>query len=138
MQEGRDVVEVGVAGRKHKQHNDIKYFTKPFAPFKYRNHHEGQHASSWMEYQGLSVDQKKQYFVGRVKLTNTLHQHFDLDADMLKFSINSDIDETIVDNLFFHDDEQFDNIDNDQDKQNVADRVRKKLIKKQNQKKNAM
>jgi hypothetical protein len=57
---------------------------------------------------------------------------------MLKFSINSDIDETIVDNLFFHDDEQFDNIDNDQDKQNVADRVRKKLIKKQNQKKNAM
>jgi hypothetical protein len=35
LHKGCDVVEVDVAGRKHKQCNDIKYFTKPFAPFKY-------------------------------------------------------------------------------------------------------
>ncbi len=66
----------------------------------------------------MSVDQKKQYFVGRVKLTNTLHHHFNLDADMLQFSISSDIIETIIGDLFFRDDEQFDNIDDGQDDQN--------------------
>jgi hypothetical protein len=48
--EGRDVVEVGVAGRKRKQCNDIQYFTKPFATYKYKSHHEGQHAASWITY----------------------------------------------------------------------------------------
>ncbi|CAK9234576.1 unnamed protein product [Sphagnum troendelagicum] len=54
LYEGRQVVEVGVAGRKRKQRNDIQYFTKSFAPFKYRSHHLGQHAASWTEYQMLS------------------------------------------------------------------------------------
>ncbi len=133
LHEGRDVIEVGVAGRKCKECGNIKYFTKLFASFKYYSHHEGQHASSWMEYQGLSIDQKKQYFVGHIKLTNMLHHHFDLDVDTLQFSISSNIVETIIDNLFFRDDEQFDDIANsqdDQDKQNVGDRVRKKLVKK--------
>ncbi|CAK9863190.1 unnamed protein product [Sphagnum jensenii] len=58
LHEGRDIVEVGVASRKHKQCSDIKYFTKPFAPFKYHNHHESQHASSWSEYQDLLIKQK--------------------------------------------------------------------------------
>ncbi|CAN5959160.1 unnamed protein product [Sphagnum jensenii] len=83
LHEGRDVVEVGVAGHKRKQRNDIKYFTKPFAPFKYRNHHESKHASSWLEYQNLSVKQKNQYFQRRTKLINTLHHHFDLNANTL-------------------------------------------------------
>ncbi|CAM6072481.1 unnamed protein product [Sphagnum tenellum] len=39
--EGRDEVEVGVAGHKHKQCSDIQYFTKPFLPGKYRSHHVG-------------------------------------------------------------------------------------------------
>jgi hypothetical protein len=115
LHEGRNVVEVGLAGRKHKQRGNIKYFTKSFAPFKYHSHHNGQHTSSWMEYQGLSIDKKKQYIVGRIKLTKTLHHHFDLDADTLQFSISFDIIETIVDNLFFHDNEQFDDIDHGQD-----------------------
>jgi hypothetical protein len=46
LHKGHDVIKVGVAGRKRKQRSDIKYFTTPFAPFKYRNHHKGQHASS--------------------------------------------------------------------------------------------
>jgi hypothetical protein len=39
--EGRDIIEVGVAGRKRKQHSDIQYFTKSFATYKYKSHHEG-------------------------------------------------------------------------------------------------
>ncbi len=63
-----------------------------------------------------------------------LHHHFDLDVNTFQFSISSDIVETIVGDLFFCDDEQFDNINDgqdDQDEQNVADGVRKKLVKKQ-------
>jgi hypothetical protein len=47
------------------------------------------------------------------------HHHFDLDADTLQFSISFDIGD-----LFFRDNEQFDDIDDDQDnqdEQNVAD-----------------
>lgn len=40
LHEGRNVIEVGMAGHKHKQCNNIKYFTKSFASFKYRNHHK--------------------------------------------------------------------------------------------------
>jgi hypothetical protein len=41
LHEGRDVIEVEVAGCKRKQRNDIKYFMKSFVLFKYHNHHEG-------------------------------------------------------------------------------------------------
>jgi hypothetical protein len=136
LYEGRQVVEVGVAGRKRKQRNDIQYFTKPFAPFKYRSHHLGQHAASWTEYQMLSVDQKKQYFDGRIKATNTLHHHFDLDKDTYEFSFSADIMEVIIGDLFFRDDEQLEDTDDDGE-QNPADTARKQLIKKKNEKKNA-
>jgi hypothetical protein len=113
LYKGRDVIEVDVAGRKHKQRTDIQYFTKPFAPFKYHSHHEGQHAASWIEYQVLSIDHKKDYFNGRIKATNTLHHHFDLDKDTYEFSICTDILEVIIGELFFCDDEQLEDIAND-------------------------
>jgi hypothetical protein len=128
--QGGDVVEVGVAGWKRKQRNDIKYFMKPFSPFKYCSHHEGQHAASWTEYQGMSVDQKKQYFNGRIKATNTLHHHFDLDKDMYEFFIYTEIVDVIIGDLFFRDDKHFENIDADNGEQNPADAVHKKLIQK--------
>jgi hypothetical protein len=56
LYQGQNVVKVDVVGWKCKQRNDIKYFTKPFSLFKYHSHHEGQHAASWMEYQGMSVN----------------------------------------------------------------------------------
>jgi hypothetical protein len=107
------VVEVDVMGRKRKQRSDIKYFTKSFSPFKYRSHHEGQHAALWTEYQGMSVDQKKQYFNGCIKATNTLHHHFDMDKDTYEFFICTEIVDVIIGNLFFHDDEHLKNIDID-------------------------
>jgi hypothetical protein len=46
-------VEVdGSLGRKRKATSTIKYFTKPFTPFKYR-YHLKQHAKSWATYQAL-------------------------------------------------------------------------------------
>ncbi len=86
----------------------------------------------------MSVDQKKQYFNGRIKATNTLHHHFDLDKDTYEFFIYTEIVDVIIGNLFFRDDKQLENIDADDGKQNPADAVRKKVIEKQNKKKNAM
>jgi hypothetical protein len=45
--------------------------------------------------------------------------------------------EVIIGDLFFHDNEQLEDIDDD-DEQNPANAARKKLVKKQNEKKNAM
>jgi hypothetical protein len=87
-----------------------------------------------MEYQGMSVDQKKQYFNGHIKVTNMLHHHFDLDNDTYEFFICIEIVNVIISDLFFHDDEQLENIDADDDKQNPVEVVRKKLIEKQNEK----
>jgi hypothetical protein len=86
----------------------------------------------------MSVDQKKQYFNGRIKATNMLHHHFDLDKDTYEFFICTEIVNVIINDLFFHNDEQLENIDANNGEQNLADAVRKKLIEKQNEKKNAM
>ncbi len=86
----------------------------------------------------MLVDQKKQYFNGRIKATNTLHHHFDQDEDTYEFFICIEIIDVIIGDLFFHDDKQFETIDADNGEQNPADAVCKKLIEKQNEKKNAM
>ncbi len=44
VHEGRDEVEIGQNGRKWKRTAQIKMFTAPFYPHKYRSHHESQHA----------------------------------------------------------------------------------------------
>jgi hypothetical protein len=130
LYQGQNVVEVDIAGQKHKQRNDIQYFTNSFSPFKYHSHHEGQHATSWTKYQGMSVDQKKQYFNGCIKATNTLHHHFDLDKDTYEFFICIEIVDVIIGDLFFRNDEQLKNIDVDNGEQNLTDVVRKKLTKR--------
>jgi len=104
------VVEVNVTRRNRKQRSDIKYFMKSLSPFKYRSHHEGQHAASWTKYRGMPINQKKQYFNGRIKVTNTLHHHFDLDKDTYEFFISIEIIDVIIGDYFFRDDEQLENI----------------------------
>jgi hypothetical protein len=135
--EGCDIVEVGVAGWKRKQRSDIQYFTKSFAAYKYKSHHEGQHATSWITYQALSSEEKENYFNECIKKTNTLDHHFDHDKDTYEFFLSTEIVEVIIDDLFFRNDEQLKDIDDD-DEQNSANAARKKLVKKQNEKKNAM
>jgi hypothetical protein len=59
VHEGREDVSVGAgSSRKRKRTDKIKYFSAMFQPHKYRNHHEGQHAASWEEYQKLSKEDK--------------------------------------------------------------------------------
>jgi hypothetical protein len=83
----------------------------------------------------MSVDQKKQYFNGRIKATNTLHHRFDLDKDTYEFFICTEIVDVIIGDLFFCDDEQLENIDTNDGEQNLTNVVHKKFIEKQNEKK---
>jgi hypothetical protein len=94
--------------------------------------------ASWIEYQALLIDHKKDYFNGCIKATNTLHHHFDLDKDTYKFSICIDIVKVIIGELFFCNDEQFEDIADNDGEQNPTNTARKKLIKKHNEKNNAM
>ncbi|CAM6005938.1 unnamed protein product [Sphagnum balticum] len=86
------------------------------------------HATSWITYQALSSEEKENYFNECIKKTNTLDHHFDHDKDMYEFFLSIEIVEVIIGDLFFHDDEQLKDIDDD-DEQSPADAARKKLVK---------
>ncbi len=95
--EGRDSVVVdGSSTRKRKVRNDIKYFLKPFLPHKYRSHHNGQHAESWVLYKATAKEDKQHFFDNNIKVANTLHQYMDLDNDILTFMINASIVNMII------------------------------------------
>jgi hypothetical protein len=138
--EGRNEVEVGIVGCKRKQRSDIQYFTKLFLLGKYRSHHVRQHGASWTLYQLFSVIEKKAYFDDKIKHTNTLHAHMDLATDTLEFVISRSIVKTIINDLFFRDDEQFDECSNNDNDDNVdaAVAIAYKVAKKANQKTNVM
>jgi hypothetical protein len=138
--EGREEVEVGVTSCKCKQRSDIQYFTKSFFLGKYRSHHVRQYEASWTFYQSLSVTEKKGYFDGKIKHIDMLYAHMDLVTDMLEFIINISIIKIIIGDLFFRDDEQLDECNNDDidDDVDVADAIARKATKKANQKTNVM
>jgi hypothetical protein len=116
LHDGHDVVEV-VAGstRKRKSRSDIKYFQKPFLPHKYRSHHSGQHAESWELYQASSTEEKKNFFVSKIKNVNTTHRHMDLATDTLTFTVKASIVESIIGDLFFRDHEVMNDFESDSD-----------------------
>jgi len=129
LYEGQDVVELnGNSTQKRKHRSDI-HFTKSFNPHKYRSHHAGQHKESWAWYQTLLVEDKKQFFDAKIPDTNTLHQHMDLATDTLRFFINAPIVETIVDDLFFRDNKQLHEFDD-----NIPEATVKKAATKAKQK----
>jgi hypothetical protein len=133
MYEGWDVVQHnGNSTHKCKHCSDIQYFTKSFNPHKYRSHHAGQHKESWAWYQTLSVEDKKQFFDAKIPVTNTLHQHMDLAIDTLTFLINAPIVETIIGDMFFHNDKQLHEFND------IAETIAKKATTKAKQKVNAM
>jgi hypothetical protein len=138
LHDGRDVVEV-VAGstRKRKSRGDIKYFQKPFLPHKYRSHHSGQHAESWELYQASSTEEKKNFFVGKIKNVNTIHRYMDLDTDTLTFTVKASIVESIIGDLFFRDYEVMNDFGSDRD-DDVVGAEAKKAAQMIKQKRNAM
>jgi len=134
LYEGQDVVELnGNSTQKRKHRSDIQYFTKSFNPHKYRSHHAGQHKESWAWYQTLLVEDKKQFFDAKIPDTNTLHQHMDLATDTLRFFINAPSVETIVDDLFFRDNKQLHEFDD-----NIPEATVKKAATKAKPEANAM
>jgi hypothetical protein len=126
LHDGRDMVEV-VAGstRKRKSRSDIKYFQKPFLPHKYRSNHSGQHAESWELYQASSTEEKKNFFVGKIKNVNTIHRHMDLATDTLTFTVNASILESIIGDLFFRDHEVMNDFDSNRDDDVVGAEAKK-------------
>ncbi|CAK9236140.1 unnamed protein product [Sphagnum troendelagicum] len=84
----------------------------------------------------VSKDARDNVTVRCLFCTNTLDHHFDHDNDTYEFFLSTEIVEVIIGDLFFRADEQLEDIDDDE--QNAVDAARKKLVKKQNEKKNAM
>ncbi|KAH8952971.1 hypothetical protein BDL97_09G113300 [Sphagnum fallax] len=140
VHEGRVEVEISQNGRKRKRTAQIKMFTAPFYPHKYRSHHESQHAESWALYQDLSKADKKQYFSSQIKPANTLHRHMTVKDDKLVFDISARIVDTIIGDLFFRDDEVLANADSDDDDSDddLASAIAKKVARKAKEKTNAL
>jgi len=127
----------GSSTRKHKSHNDIKYFLKPFLPHKYKSHHDGQHTKSWALYKAAAKKDKQHFFDNKIKVANTLHRYMDLDNDILTFMINASIVNTIIGDMFFRDDKVVVDSD-DADNDDVVDAAAKKAAKKLKEKANTM
>jgi hypothetical protein len=133
VHEGRNEVKIGQNGRKQKRTAQIKMFIAPFYPHKYCNHHESQHVKSWALYQDLSKTNKKQYFLSQIKPANTLHWHMTVKDDKLVLDISARIVDTIIGDLFFHNDEVLANADNNGDSDDdVASTIAKKAKEKTN------
>ncbi len=92
-----------------------------------------------MLYQDLSKADKKQYFSSQIKPANTLHRHMTVKDDKLVFDISARINDTMIGNLFFRDDEVLANTDSDGDSDDdVASAIAKKAAKKAMEKTNAL
>jgi hypothetical protein len=89
---------------------------------------------AWQLYQTLSNGDKKEHFRIQPKLANTLHRHMDFSSDTLTFSIGANIVDTIIGDMFFRDDEVFDNNSDDDEPETIA----KMAAKNAKQKVNAM
>jgi hypothetical protein len=64
-------------GQKRKSITTKKYFTAPFRPKLYRQHHESQHPSQWAEYSSASDDAKLTFFGSVVPVANRVTSHFE-------------------------------------------------------------
>ncbi len=85
---------------------DHEIFHEVVSSFNYHCHLK-QHVESGVAYQVSSDQNKKEYFKSKVKCINTLHQHTDLTVDSIEFVISVNIVNTIIGDIFFRNDKQF-------------------------------
>ncbi|RHY87044.1 hypothetical protein DYB37_010910 [Aphanomyces astaci] len=78
--------------RKRKARSGTHYYTAPFTAAKYKIHLSGQHDSSWTEYQAASIEAKKKFFDGQIKVSNTLQWS----TDKMTFSVKATIVDVII------------------------------------------
>jgi hypothetical protein len=81
---------------------------------------------------------KQEYFKSKVKCINTLHQHMDLIADSIEFIISVDIVNTIINDIFFHNDEHVLNDSNNDHDIVATHAIAKMAAKTSKEKVNAM
>uniref|UniRef100_A0AAV1TMK6 Uncharacterized protein n=1 Tax=Peronospora matthiolae TaxID=2874970 RepID=A0AAV1TMK6_9STRA len=140
---GRTKVKVGDehAGEKCQLsfRNGTKCWT-PFAPQRYRRHHDSHHADLWAEYSALSEEKKSVYFDGKANHINSLHHHFDFASDSLTFRVLAPIVDVIITDLFFRPNEVLADFDDDGDEGDggAATAIAKKAAAKSKQKKLAL
>jgi hypothetical protein len=133
---GRDAVEVGpTSSRKRKSRSTVHYFTAPFTAAKYKSHHMGQHQEAWIEYQAASDKDKKTFFEGHLKVSDTLHRYMDLASNKMTFKVKASIVDVIIKEMFFRNDSMIDFDDGDSDDEGAA---AKKAAKIAQQKVNTM
>lgn len=78
-------------GARGKRTANIKYFSLPFWPAHYQEHHASQHKSVCNEYKGLYRTDKAAFFAYNLDVGSTLHVHFE-EVWRLKFTIKKEID----------------------------------------------
>jgi hypothetical protein len=126
---GRDAAEIGpTTNRKRKARSGSHYYTAPFTLAKYKSH-LGQHKAAWAEYKAASIEDKKAFFDGRLKVSNTLHRYMDLSTDKLTFSVKSTIVDVIIREMFFRTDPVIDDHDEDGDDEGAAAKKASKIAK---------
>jgi hypothetical protein len=101
MYNGRDV---GSTTRKHNSAANIHIFKAPFIKQHYLSHLK-QHAETWEEYNELSINDEKVYFISKVKCVNTMHMYINTNQDAIHFIISLPVVNTIIKELFYCDDE---------------------------------
>jgi hypothetical protein len=75
-------------------------WSRPFLPEHYRQHHQTQHTATWIDYHDLALKDKKTFFDKDKK--GSLHSFLDLSKDHLTFKISGPIVDKLVADVFFH------------------------------------
>ena len=88
--------------RQRKETLSVKAWTSPFRAELFPQHMDSQHSSAWSEYQSLSFDLKKDFFLNKPPFVNTVHAHFGKADAHLNFCISSGIVESIIGDAFFN------------------------------------
>lgn len=92
-------------GSKRKKSSHVKFFTKPFRPENYRQHHLQQHPARWMQYEDSSDEEKKIFFEGCRPVKQTLHRYFGGSQVEKQFLINAPIVNTIIGEMLWDPDD---------------------------------
>ena len=92
----------GSNSRKRKATANVKYFKAPFRVQYYKSHLK-QHATKWEEYQTLSDEEKRNYFISQNEpYVSTLNAHFEnYDRKEMEFVLDARIVDGIIDELMY-------------------------------------
>lgn len=126
------------AVRKRRRTTNMHTWKAPYRPAQFEKHYESQHTLQWKEWSEASKDERLNFFEGAIDRRNTLHNHMDIDEDVIKFTIDAPIVKTIIEDMMFCTEDELaaEEVDHDQDAAELD--AAKTVAKALNMKKNAM